>query len=156
VEGAGDLPDAEWQPGNFPPSNLEQARKLIPGFQPAGAGSARQKHEAEEQREKERRAAMKSGDKDSGAKTESEENEGGEILLVVKNLTPDVANFRDSKNGMYVFHLNAAAFKMGDFSYKFLVEAKQTGTFGVQGWLIPFLAPVTGQEFPMSAMSTGK
>ncbi len=144
VEGPGDLPDQEWRPGNFPPSNLEEARKILPGFQPAGAAGAHEKHEAEERREKEKHGEV-----------ESEENEGGEILLVVKNLTPDVANFRNSKNGVYVFHLNAAAFKMGDFSYKFLVEAKQTGNFGVQGWLIPFLAPVKGQEFPKET-STAK
>lgn len=140
VEGPGDLPDEEWRPGNFPPSNLEEARKILPGFQPAGAAGAHEKHEADERREKEKHG-----------EAESEENEGGEILLVVKNLTPDVANFRNSKNGVYVFHLNAAAFKMGDFSYKFLVEAKQTGNFGVQGWLIPFLAPIKAQEFPMDA-----
>jgi len=157
IEGAGDVPDSEWRPGNFPPSNLEEARKLLPGFQPAGSESAHDKHEAEERGEKEKRAAMKSGEKNnSEAKGESEENEGGEILLVVKNLTPDVANFRDSKNGTYVFHLNSDAFKMGDFSYKFLVEAKQTGNFGVQGWLIPFLAPVKGQEFPISATTSSK
>ena len=157
IEGAGDVPDSEWRPGNFPPSNLEEARKLLPGFQPAGGESAHDKHEAEERREKEKRAAMKSGEKNnSEAKGESEENEGGEILLVLKNLTPDVANFRDSKNGTYVFHLNSDAFKMGDFSYKFLVEAKQTGNFGVQGWLIPFLAPVKGQEFPISATTSSK
>ncbi len=140
VEGPGELPDAEWRSGNFPPSNLERARKLLPGFQPAGTGS-HEKHEAEERREKEER----------GGQGKSEENEGGEILLVVKNLTPDVANFRDSKNGMFIFHLNAAAFKMGDFKYKFVVEAKQTGSFEFQAWLIPFLAPVTGQEFPLTA-----
>ncbi len=138
VEGPGDLPDEEWRPGNFPASNLEQAHKVLPGFQPAGAASTHEKHAAEERREKEK-----------PGEAESEENEGGEILLVVKNLTPDVASFRDSKNGTYVFHLNAAAFKMGDFNYKFVVEAKQAGDFGVQGWLIPFLAPVKGQEFPI-------
>ncbi len=153
VEGPGDLADPEWRPGNFPPSNLEQARKLIPGFQPAGAASSHEKHESEEQREKEKRAAMQGGasQNDSDAKSESEENEGGEILLVIKNLTPDVVSFRDSKNGMFVFHLNAAAFKMGDFKYKFLVETNKGGAFGVHAWLIPFLAPVTGQEFPMTA-----
>jgi len=153
VEGPGDLPDAEWRPGNFPPSNLEQARKLLPGFKPVG--EKREALEAGEKREaKEKQAAVKSGQSQSASGGESEENAGGEILLVVKNLTPDIVNFRDSKNGMYVFHLNAAAFKMGDFQYKFQVEAKQSGTFGVQGWLIPFLAPIEGQEFPMSPLPT--
>lgn len=150
VAGAADVPDPEWRPGNFPASNLEQARKLLPGFQPAGAENSHEKREAEERREK------NGGDKKSEAKGESDANEGGEILLVVKNLTPEVADFRDSKNGTYVFHLNSAAFKMGDFTYKFQVEAKQAGSFGVQGWLIPFLAPVKGQEFPMASAASAK
>ena len=149
VEGPADVPDPEWQPGNFPPSNLEQARKILPGFQPAGVGSAHQQREAgeanaEQQGEKEKRSDQ----------ADAEENQGGEILLVIKNLTPDVVSFRDSKNGMFVFHLNAVAFKMGEFKYKFVVVAKQTGSFGLRTWLIPFLAPVTGQEFPMAASST--
>jgi hypothetical protein len=143
IEGPGDVPDQEWRPGNYPASNLDEARKVLPGFQPAGASSAHDKHEAEERREKEKHG-------EAG----SEENEGGEILLIVKNLTPDIASFRDSKNGMYVFHLNGAAFKMGDFKYKFVVEAKQAGSFGVQSWVIPFLAPVKGQEFPMEGAAS--
>lgn len=138
VEGPGDLPDALWKSGNFPPSNLNEARKVLPGFQPISVGKAGEPHEANE----------KDHDK---AEAEHDEGQGGEILLVLKNLTPDVASFRDSNNGMYVFHLNAAAFQMGDFSYHFLVEAKKAGTFGVQSYVIPFLAPVMGQEFPMSA-----
>ena len=150
VEGAGDLPDPEWRPGNFPSSNLEEARKLLPGFQPQTGESAHEKHEAEERRERDKRAAVKSAENDREPTKESDENEGGELLLVIKNLTPEVANFRESKNGMYVLHLNAAAFKMGDYQYKFTVEAKQTGSFGVQTWLIPLLAPVKAQEFAMS------
>ena len=67
----------------------------------------------------------------------------------MKNTTPETANFRDSKEGMYVFHLQKPSFKMGDFLYKFVVEAKQTGNFGLQAYVIPFLAPVQGQEFPL-------
>jgi hypothetical protein len=143
VEGPADLPDALWKPGNYPGSNLEEARKVLPEFQPASVKEVGDKREAKEK--------DRDMDKGKASAGEKDEDEGGEILLVVKNLTPDVASFRDSRNGMYVFHLNAAAFKMGDFSYKFVVEPIKTGTFGVQGYLIPFLAPVMGQEFPMSA-----
>jgi len=148
VDGPSELPDAEWRPGNFPPSNLEQARQLLPGFQPLGAGDAHQKHEAEERREHDKRAG-KSGDSD--ANSEKEDNEGGEILLVVKNVAPEIADFRESKNGMFVFHLHAASFKFGEFKYKYVVEAKQTGDFGARAWMIPLLAPVKGQEFPLAA-----
>ncbi len=163
VAGPEEIPDALWRPGNFPSSNLEQARKLIPGFTPEGAGSKKEEHEAEERREREekRKAAGKRGENEkqsarptdaanSDAAKENEEHEAGEILLVVKNTTPEVANFRDSNDGMYVFHLHAPSFTMGDFVYKFVVEAKQTGNFGLQGYVIPFLAPVEGQEFPVA------
>jgi hypothetical protein len=152
LDGPSELPDAEWRPGNFPPSNLEQARQLLPGSQAPGAGAAREKHEAEERREHEERAAKeerKTGDSD--ATSEKDADEGGEILLVVKNVAPDIADFRDSKNGMFVFHLNAASFKFGEFKYKYVVEAKENGNFGVRAWIIPLLAPVKGQEFPMTA-----
>jgi len=157
VDGPSELPDAEWRPGNFPPSSLEQARQLLPGFQPAGAGSAHEKREADERREREQRAAATAGENgsDSRSKAEADENEGGEILLVVKNLTPEVADFRGSKNGTFVFHLNATSFKFGEFKYKFVVEAKQSGSFGLRTWMIPLLAPVKGQEFPLAAASGG-
>jgi len=148
VEGPGDLPDSEWRPGNFPPSNLELARKVLPGFQPVHEGSKHEQREAEE-----KRASTKSGEKPGD---EAEENEGGEILLVIKNLTPDDAAFRESKNGMYVFRLHAASFRTGDFKYKFNVEATKTGSFGVRAWLIPFLAPVAGQEFPIADAGSAK
>ncbi len=145
IEGPEELPDEEWRPGTFPPSNLEEARKLIRGFKPAGKGDEHERREAEEKREK-----GKSGRDKDAVRDGHEENEGGEILLVVKNLTPDTANFRESKNGTYVFHLNAAAFKMGEFKYKFFVEQTKTGNFGVQAYVIPFLAPIAGQEFAVS------
>lgn len=147
LEGPEEVPDAEWRPGNYPPSNLAEAQKLVPGFQLTGLG--RESHEEREAKEK----------RDAKGKPEAEngeENEGGEVLLVVKNLTPQQVTFRQSTNGAYVFHLNAASFKMGDFNYKFVVEANQAGNFGVQAFAIPFLAPIAGQEFPGTSAASGK
>jgi hypothetical protein len=45
---------------------------------------------------------------------------------------------------------------MGEFKYKFVVDANKTGTFALQGYAIPFLAPVTGQEFPLTIAVSGK
>jgi YD repeat-containing protein len=150
LSGPEELPDAEWLPGNYPPSNLDAARKLIPGFKvPAADHEAHEKHEAEERREAAARQVAKSGQ--PNPKPDSDEDLGGQILLVIKNLTPEVATFRDAKNGLYVFHLTAASFKMGEFKYKFVVEANKTGNFGLQGYAIPFLAPITGQEFPLTS-----
>jgi len=148
VSGPEELPDPAWRPGNYPAYNLDEARKLIPSFQPP-AGGGHEKREARE-KEREREKAGKSG---AAPEHESEENEAGEILLVVKNLTPEMVNFRDSQNGTYVFHLHANSFHMGEFKYKFVVEGLKTGNFGVRGYVIPFLAPVQGQEFLLTTAS---
>ena len=128
LEGPGDIPDSEWQPGNFPASNLAQARQLIPDFQlPKGKHEDREKHEVEENKE------------------------GGEILLVIKNATPEQISLRSSKNEMLVFHLSDEAFRRGEFKYDLVVEAKQAGKVDVKGYVIPFLAPIAGQEFDVKA-----
>ena len=140
IEGPEELPDPLWLPGNFPASNLEEARKLIPEFQvPRANREAREKQEEEEKRE--------AKGKHLGESAEHEEDMGGEILVVVKNLTPQQAVFHESKNGTFAFQLKASSFKMGEFKYKFVVEALKSGNFGVKGYVIPFLAPVAGQEF---------
>jgi hypothetical protein len=158
VAGPEEIPETEWRPGNFPPSNLAAARKLVPDFKLMDNKSNHEKKEAEERRERQekRAAAGKRGENEkqspaaaSSGDKEDDADEGGEILLIVKNTTPEIANFRDSTDGMYVFHLQKPSFKMGDFLYKFVVEAKQTGNFGLQAYVIPFLAPVQGQEFAL-------
>jgi hypothetical protein len=146
IEGPAELPDPEWRAGNFPPSNLERARKLVPGFEPAGAkGAGKEEREETEKRERE----------GHDAKGKQEEKEGGEILLVIKNLTPDLANFRESKDGVYVLPLTAESFSRGDYGYKFVVEAKETGNFAFESYVIPFLAPIAGQEFPLTSGAGG-
>jgi len=141
IDGPQELPDPLWLPGNYPTSNLEEARELIPGFQVPRASHAA--HETEEKREAKQKQAGETGERD--------EDQGGEILLVVKNLTPDQVSLHESQNGTFVFQLKAASFKMGEFKYKFVAEAIKTGNFAVQGYVIPFLAPVTGQEFTVTS-----
>ncbi len=140
MDGPSDIPDPEWKPGNFPPSNLDEARKLVPGYQLPKA--SKEDHEARERREKEA--------KEKGGAVEKEEGEGGEILIVVKVTTSDAITFRGVKNGTYVFHLSVDSFKMGAFKYKFVVAASRPGTFAVQAWALPMLAPIKGQEFAVS------
>jgi hypothetical protein len=147
IDGPQELPDPLWAPGNYPAANLDEARKLIPGFQqPRANGNAHERREADEKRE----ANAKGGDP---AEQEQEEDQGGEILLVVKNLSPGQVSLRESQNGTFVFHLKASSFSMGEFKYKFVVEANQSGTFAVKGYVIPFLAPLPGQEFPVTSAS---
>jgi hypothetical protein len=147
LDGAEEVPDAEWLPGNFPPSNLDDARKLMPGYRVPRAG--KDDHEAEERREK----AKKQG---GTATPETDEGQGGEVLLVTKVLSSDGLNFRGAKNGAYVFRLQRNAFKMGEFKYKFVVDGAQGGSFTIQPYLIPMLAPIKGQEFAINPTAIGQ
>src|SRR5271157_1025782 len=52
LDGPSEIPDALWRNGNYPVTNLELARKLIPGFQlPKVNKEQREKREAEAKRE---------------------------------------------------------------------------------------------------------
>ena len=137
LDGPGDIPAPEWRWGNFPATNLAQARQLIPGFQPL-------KENREEEAQPE---TIEKGD----AKGKREENKGGEILLVVKNVSPEQISLRSSKDEMLVFRLSDEAFRRGEFKYDLLVEAKRAGKVEVKGYVIPFLAPIAGQEFSVKA-----
>jgi hypothetical protein len=155
LEGPEELPDALWAVGNFPASNLAVARELIPGFELP--------HPTAEPREpRELKSKKDHADRDSSAEPKEnsadkpEEGENGEILLVVKNLTPGQVTCRESENGSFVFHLKPVSFQRGEFQYKFVVEAGKTGNFAVQGYVIPFLAPLPGQEFTLAAGASGK
>ena len=135
LEGPSDIADAAWQAGNFPATNLEQARKLIPGFQlPREDREAREKREAQNKHE-------------SKEQREADEKNGGAILLVVKNMTPERVSMRGAKDQMIVFHLKDGSFSRGEFKYDLIVEAIKSGHFDIRGYVIPFLAPVRGQEF---------
>ena len=143
LEGPEELPDPLWLPGNYPAANLDEARKLIPGFQVPKAGrEAKEKQEEQEKREAKA--------KQSAEPAEPEEGMGGQILVVIQNPTPQQATFHGSNNGTFVFHLTAASFTQGEFKYKFVAQALKTGTFGVKGYAIPFLAPIEGQEFAVT------
>jgi hypothetical protein len=143
LEGPSDLSDAAWQPGNFPATNLEEARKLVPGFQlPREGQKPREKREAQPKQE-------------SQEKREADEKKGGAILLVVKNMTPEQVSMRGAQDQMIVFHLKDESFSRGEFKYDLIVEAIKSGHFDIRGYVIPFLAPVRGQVFSANS-STGK
>ena len=60
-------------------------------------------------------------------------------MLVVKATTSDDLSFRGSTNGTYVFRLHNTAFKMGEYKYKFVVDAAKAGKFDVQWNIVPML-----------------
>lgn len=140
LEGPGDVPDPAWRIGNFPATNLQRAQQLIPGFQLSeGDHETGEKSEADDKGESKEKREIK------------EQKHRGEILLVVQNITPEQISLRSSTNEMLVFHLSEEAFSRGEFKYDLLVEAKKAGKIEVKGYVIPFLAPITGQEFNIKA-----
>jgi len=162
LDGPQALPDPLWLPGNYPATNLDEARKLIPAFRiPKANKEAREQREKESKHEGETKSqssqsqsAQADEAREKAKAAEPDEDMGGEILVVIKNLTPDIVTLRDSQNGMYVFYLKASSFQMGQFMYKGVVEARKTGNFGVKAYVIPFLAPVPGQEFAITESGT--
>lgn len=157
LDGPQELPDPLWLPGNYPASNLDEAHKLVPEFQvPKATKEAKERRENESKHESEAKTQSAEEAREKGKVPEPERDLGGEILLVIKNLTPDVVTLRDSQNGMFVFHLKPTSFQMGQFMHKTVVEANKTGNFNVKGYVIPFLAPVLGQEFANTESGSGK
>ena len=146
LDGPGDIRDTAWQRGNFPDSNLERARRLIPGFELTDrlCGS-REEGGAEEKREVEEK------EKDEGEKDrrdeEKEKKQDGKILIVIKNVAPEQTSLHGSKNGTVVFCLSDEAFQRGAFKYNLRVDAQKAGKINAVGWVIPFLSPVAGREF---------
>jgi len=140
LDGPGDIPDPAWQIGNFPATNLQRAQQLIPGFQLSQED--RETHEKLE--------AHETGDSKQTREIKEKKQEG-EILLVVQNITPEQISLRSSRNEVLVFRLSDEAFRRGEFKYDLLVEAKKAGKVEVKGYVIPFLAPITGQEFSVDA-----
>jgi hypothetical protein len=151
LEGPGDIPETAWQRGNFPDSNLERARRLIPGFELTGSPCrSPEKGEAEEKREIE----QKENDQPEKNRSEEgeEEKEDGKILIVIKNLAPEQTSLHGSKNGTLVFCLSDEAFQRGAFKYDLRVDAQKSGKINAVGSVIPFLAPVAGREFGVEAV----
>ncbi len=136
VDGAQELSDDQWHYGVFPAGNVEKARTLVPGFNPAKA--VEQDRERREKQEKQDGLAAKDDKKDESA---------GMVLVIVKNNTPDIVSPRGAKEQTFVFHLTPESFAMGEFKYDIVLDPLQAGTFALKAVAIPFLAPVKAQEF---------
>lgn len=147
LDGPGKIPDPLWKPGNFPAGNLELARKLIPGFQMLCTNrEAAGKRETIKNQE-----AKKGGD----AKEKKDAGEA-EILLILQNPMPEQISLRGSKDQTIVFHLNDQSLTRGEFKYDLVVEVLKPGAIDVKGYVIPFLAPVAGQEFVIKTEESAK
>ncbi|HZU44980.1 MAG TPA: hypothetical protein VE994_20040 [Terriglobales bacterium] len=138
---SGGLPDDAWRAGVFPPSNLERARKLVPGFTLPDQAAQNDTDENSNQKPEQPQA------QDPKEKEDRGDEHVGAILLVLKNGTPENVSLRGSSNQGFSFTLKPEAFEQGDFVYKFVVTALQSGTFAIRGTIIPFLAPSTAQPF---------
>jgi YD repeat-containing protein len=140
VDGAQELSDDQWRYGVFPSGNVEKARALVPGFNPAKA--VEQDRERREKQEKQDGLAAKDDKKDESA---------GMVLVVVKNNTPGIVSPRGANEQTFVFRLTPESFAMGEFKYDIVLDPLQAGTFALKAVAIPFLAPVKAQVFDAEA-----
>ncbi len=168
LEGPEDIPDSAWEIGDLPEASLERARQLIPGFSATGGRCAEQE-ETEARKEREADAnregeadADRDKDKDKGkAETEARKDRGaeharegkeeakaeGKIVLVVKNRSAEQNSLHGAGGETIYFCLGDEAFGRGPFKYDLRVDARKSGRVDVSGYVIPLLAPVSGQEF---------
>ena len=140
VDGVQELSDDQWRYGVFPASNLERARALVPGFNPART--------IEQERERREKQEKLDGIK---KKDDKKEESAGMVLVVVNNNNPDAATMRLAKQQAFVFHLTPESFPRGEFKYDIVIDAAKTGTFDLKTTAVPFLAPVKAQEFDAAA-----
>ncbi len=141
--GVQSLPDDDWTPGMFPKTNLEWARRFVPSFDvPHESHAEREEREMMEKLERQQKGEQ--------AAANEKEEKLGYIVFFLKNTTPDVGTWRDSKAESFALPLNPESFSQGDYRYKFVIDAGKTGTSRMAAALIPFVAPVQGQKFTVS------
>ncbi len=143
LDGPSDIPDELWRAGNFPATNFDQAKRMVSGFKMPGGDEEKDQG----------KDVPKIPEAQS---TQAAEKKGGEILLVIKNDTPEQISLRGSTNQTLVFHLNDESFQRGEFKYDLVVETHRSGPIRVKGYVIPFLEPVAGQEFDAKAPASGQ
>jgi hypothetical protein len=142
VLGVQNLPDDNWTPGMFPRTNLEWARRFVPGFEVP--------HESHAQREeREMMEKLERQEKGERAPTNEKEEKLGYIVFFLKNATPNVGTWRDAKNQAFALPLNPESFSQGDYRYKFVIDTTGSGTSEIDAAVIPFVAPVQGQTFSL-------
>lgn len=140
LKGPGDIADNQWHAGIYPDSSLERARAFVPSFQ---LKKATRDDQEEERQKRERNSKQKEGKE-------------GVVLLAIRNQTPEIVSFRSSTNGSYAFSLTPESFKMGPFQYHIVVVPIKDGTFSARSAVIPFLAPVSAQEFQLPPEQAAK
>lgn len=161
LEGPSALVDAEWELRDSAAEKIDRARRLLPEFSLNGELCESQNKDKEKdkgndkgkedpkQREPEAGTADqkdndKDKDEDDGIARENDDD--GKILLVIRNLAPGETSLHSSHNETVAFCLGDEAFQRGDFKYDLRVDARKPGKIKVEGAVIPFVAPVAGQE----------
>ncbi|HTR26358.1 MAG TPA: hypothetical protein VMI10_20470 [Terriglobales bacterium] len=142
LEGPSALADPVWEVRDYSAEKMEIARKLVPGFRPNAEPCEGREKEAKGEHQSEETKDSEDSDEESAKQKDDE----GRILLVLKNLAPQQTTFHNSHNETAVFCLGDEAFQRGDFKYDLRVDARKAGKIAVKGSVIPFLAPVAGQE----------
>ena len=100
VIGVQTLPDEDWTPGMFPKTNLEWARRFVPGFEvPRESHAQREEHEMMEKLERQQK-----GEK---APAKEKEEKLGYIVFFLKNNTPNVGTWRGSQGEAFALPLES-------------------------------------------------
>jgi hypothetical protein len=147
VIGVQNLPDDDWIPGMFPKTNLEWARRFVPGFDlPHETHAQREEREMMEKLERQQRGVK--------APAKEKEEKPGYIVYFLKNTTPDIGTWPNAQGQAFALPLNSESFSQGDYRYKFVVDANKTGTYAMDVALIPFVAPAQGQKFTVPASAS--
>jgi hypothetical protein len=148
LEGPSGLPDSAWRADKFPVASFEQARRLMPGFKLDGEKcEADEREESQEKREAEETENTREKGREDKRVDKKEKEPEGRILVVLKNLAPEQTSLHGARDESVVFCLSDEAFQRGDFKYDLRVDAQKQSKIKVEGHIVPFLAPVAGQEF---------
>jgi hypothetical protein len=72
--------------------------------------------------------------------------EPGAVLLRIENDSPGTITIRPSQNGVVTRLLHQQDFKDGQFTEAGVIQSERTGSFVINGTVVPFFAPVTFNE----------
>lgn len=150
LEGPEDIADSAWERGDFSADVVERVQRLIPGFSPT-EGKCAEREEARADKEREADAVADKDVREDKAKVDKDKPKAekieGKIVLVVKNRAAGQLSIHGASGDTIYFCLGDEAFGRGPFKYDLRIDAAKDGKVNVNGYVVPLLVPVAGQEF---------
>src|SRR6266851_2237411 len=78
------------------------------------------------------------------------DRQSGVILLRIENTSPETVSIEGAQNEAVVRTLSREDFVNGPYRANGVIRARRTGGFLINATVVPFLAPVTGEQLPTS------